>query len=206
MTAQQKKTEKTTITNPSGVGAKLPYALEYDYTLVDSSKVANGTFKISGQNKSEEFKEAYNLKTQASNGLLNGTLTAEYSLEGLVKGSKRYLEFSYTGAFQNGLPHGDTKIKSFGQGSSVYDVKMSFNKGILQGKFKFNAYVKKEIDIEGTFNSEGQMTGSWKFGQYNVLAEEADRNTIVFSNGLKLSGEGYTKVLEEEAKDRKSVV
>lgn len=199
MAAQQKKTEKATITNPSGVGAELPYALEYDYTLVDSSKVANGIFKISGQNKSEEFKEAYNLKTQASNGLLNGTLTAEYSLEGLVKGSKRYLEFSYSGAFQNGLPHGDTKIKSFGQGSSVYDVKMSFNKGVLQGKFKFNAFVKREIDIEGTFNSEGQMTGSWKFGQYNVLAEEADRNTVVFSNGLKLSGAGYTKVLEDEA-------
>ena len=171
--AQQKKTEKTTITNPSGVGAEVPYALEYDYILIDSTKVANGAFKINGQNKSEEFKEAYNLKTQASDGQLNGSLTAEYTLEGLVKGSKHYLEFSYSGAFQNGLPHGDTKIRSFGQGSSAYDVKMSFNKGVLQGKFKFNAFVKKEIDIEGSFNSEGQMTGSWRFGQYNVLEEKA---------------------------------
>ena len=198
--AQQKKTEKTTITNPSGAGAEVPYALEYDYILIDSTKVANGAFKINGQNKSEEFKEAYNLKTQASDGQLNGSLTAEYTLEGLVKGSKRYLEFSYSGAFQNGLPHGDTKIRSFGQGSSAYDVKMSFNKGVLQGKFKFNAFVKKEIDIEGSFNSEGQMTGSWRFGQYNILEEKADRNTMTLLNGFMISGAAYTKALEEEAK------
>ena len=33
--AQQKKTEKTTITNPSGAGVEYPYALEYDYILID---------------------------------------------------------------------------------------------------------------------------------------------------------------------------
>ena len=198
--AQQKKTEKTTITNPSGAGTEHPYALEYDYILVDSTKVANGTFKINGKNDSKDLKESYILKTQASNGKINGSLTADYSLEGVVNGSKRYLVFSYSGAFQNGLPHGETNIKSFGQGSSAYDVQISFNKGVLQGKFKFNAFVKKEIDIEGSFNSEGQMTGSWKFGQYNILEEKAERNTIVLSNGLMLSGSDYTKDLEAEAK------
>ena len=198
--AQQKKTEKTTITNPSGAGVEYPYALEYDYILIDSTKVANGTFKITGNNNSQDLKESYSLKTQASNGLINGSLTADYSLEGVVNGSKRYLVFSYSGAFQNGLPHGDTKIKSFGQGSSAYDVKASFNKGVLQGKFKFNAFIKKEIDIEGSFNSEGQMTGSWRFGQYNILEEKAERNTIVLSNGLKISGSDYTKALEDDAK------
>ncbi|MBR5563152.1 MAG: hypothetical protein IKW11_02865 [Bacteroidales bacterium] len=199
MGAQQKKTEKTTITNPSGVGAELPCTLEYDYTIVDSTKVANGSFKISGKNDSKDLKESYTLKAQASNGQLNGPLTADYSLEGVVNGAKRYLVFSYSGAFQDGLPHGDTKIKSFGQGSSAYDVKMSFNKGVLQGKFKFNAFIKKEIDIEGSFNSDGQMTGSWKFGRYDILAEKAERNNLVLSNGLKISGDGYTKELEAEA-------
>lgn len=198
--AQQKKTEKTTIINPSGVGSEVPHTLEYDYTLVDSIKVANGSFKIDGTNNSKDLKESYTLKTQAADGKLNGALTADYSLEGLVNGSKRYVVFSYSSAFQNGLPHGETKIKSFGQGSSVYDIKVNFNKGVLQGKFKFKAFVKREIDIEGSFNSEGQMTGSWKFGKYNILAEEAERNTIVFANGIKISGSGYTKALVEEAK------
>ena len=200
MAAQQKKTEKTTITNPSDTGTEFPCTLEYEYSIIDSTKVVNGSYRITGQNDSNDLKESYLLKAQASNGNLNGTLTADYTLEGILNGSKRYLVFSYSGTFQNGLPHGETRIKSFGQGSSAYDVQMSFNKGVLQGKFKFNAFIKKEIDVEGTFNSEGQMTGEWKFGRYDILAEEAERNFITLSNGLKIAGAGYTNAIEIEAK------
>lgn len=197
--AQQKKTEKTTIANPSKAGTEFPCTLEYDYTLVDSIKVVDGSYKINGQNTSKDLKESYSLNAQTSNGQLNGAIKADYTLEGILNGSKRYMVFSYTGSFQNGLPHGETKIKSFGQGSSAYDVSMSFNKGIPQGSFRFRAFVKKDIGIEGTFNSEGQMTGDWKFGRYDILAESAERNSITLLNGLKVSGSGYTSELQAEA-------
>lgn len=200
MAAQQRKTERTAITNPSEIGTEFPCTLEYGYTIVDSTKVANGVYKINGQNTSKELNETYSLIANASKGRLNGELTAGYTLEGVLDGCKRYLSFSYIGTFLNGLPHGEIAIKSFGQGSSAYDVLMTFKKGVLQGNFKFNAYAKKEIDVVGTFNPEGQMTGEWKFGYYNLLAETAEINFITFSDGFKISGPGYTKKLEAEAK------
>ena len=200
--AQQKKTDTTTIDMP-GAKASFPCTLKYDYSMADSTRIFDGAFSINGSKNAGGLKETYTLKGFASKNLLDGDVEADYTLEGQKDGEKHYIVFSYKGAFQDGLPHGGMTITSFGPGAGAYDVSMSFDKGALTGKISFKAFAKKEYMIAGNFTSGGEMTGEWKTGRYDVKALYAERSTFTISNGIKISGTGYTKELEEEAKKYK---
>ena len=200
--AQQKKTDTSTIDVP-GAKASFPCTLKYDYSTADSTRIFDGAFSINGSKNAVGLKETYTLKGFASKNQLDGDIEAGYTLEGQVDGEKHYIVFSYKGAFQDGLPHGEMVITSFGQGAGAYDVSMNFNKGALTGKFSFKAFAKKEYMISGNFTSGGEMIGEWKIGRYDVKALYAERSTSTISNGIKISGTGYTKELEEEAKKYK---
>ena len=200
--AQQKKTDTTTIDVP-GAKASFPCTLKYDYSMADSTRIFDGAFSINGSKDANGLKETYSLKGFASRNQLDGDVEADYTLEGQADGEKHFIVFSYKGAFQDGLPHGEMTITSFGQGAGAYDVRMNFDKGVLTGQISFKAFAKKEFMISGNFTSGGEMAGEWKTGRYDVKAHSAERSTFSISDGIKISGTGYTKELEEAAKKYK---
>lgn len=197
--AQSKGKEQTTINTP-GYGKAMQCAYEYDYSIVDSTKVPNGDFTIKGERNEKGVKETFSLSGVASGNKLNGAVKANYLLEGVIDKEKHYTMFSYEANFKDGYPDGAMNIRSFGQNSSAYDVKANFNKGMLSGKFYFNAFVKAETLVSGNFNSEGEMDGEWRINYYDLKARKVERHNMTLSKGVKIAGENYNAVLEQEAK------
>lgn len=200
LSAQQKQKENTTINIP-GIGKELPCSFEYDYILVDSTRTQDGILKINGSRNEGDVKENFTLQAYATKGLLNGSVNSSYSLEGKMNDEKHYISFIYSAGFRTGLPHGEIKINSFGQKSSAYDIKMNFIDGVLAGDFKFNAFLKQETSISGAFTNDGKMNGDWKFWYYDLRSKKDDKITLTLLNGVKTAGEGYTKELEQMAKE-----
>ena len=200
LSAQQKQKENTTINIP-GIGKELPCSFEYDYILADSTRTQDGILKINGSRNEGDVKENFTLQGYATKGLLNGSVNSSYSLEGKMNDEKHYISFIYSAGFRTGLPHGEIKINSFGQKSSAYDIKMNFIDGVLAGDFKFNAFLKQETSISGAFTNDGKMNGDWKFWYYDLRTKKDDKITLTLSNGVKTAGEGYTKELEQMAKE-----
>lgn len=202
LSAQQKKKDTATMNVP-GTRTELPCEFKYDYSIADSTRIFDGAFSLNGTKDENGIKESYSLSGFASRNQMDGDLEASYSLEGVIDEEKHYLVFNYKGSFEEGLPHGAMTIRSFGQGSSAYDVSMNFTKGVLTGKISFKAFAKKEFMLAGNFTSEGEMVGEWKTGRYDVKNRQADRQTFTISDGIKISGTGYTTELEQEAKKYK---
>lgn len=200
LSAQQKQKGNATINIP-GAGKELQCSFEYDYSLADSTRVLDGILNINGSRNEDGVNENFSLQGYATKGRLDGAINSTYSLEGKRNDEKHYISFIYNATFKNGLPHGETKINSFGQKSSAYDVKMNFNEGVLTGNFKFNAFLKEETSISGAFTNEGKMNGNWQFWYYDLKARKDEKIIMTLSNGIQTSGEGYTKELEQLAKE-----
>lgn len=131
----------------------------------------------------------YELKGTYKHGYLHGPV--------IMKSSNDFDESyaSMSASFNEGLPNGNWKFNAAATNGST-KINANFKDGYLVGTLSINGlYPTVEYDefinIAGSFNEDGEMTGKWTFGNsYNT-----------YLNGVILDSEEYDETLKKLAKE-----
>lgn len=123
-----------------------------------------------------DYKITYNFNAQHNKtGRLHGAITSKWHyLTTYSNGKKDEYSQSLSGNFNNGLPHGEFRVKC---NVSSMSANVNFNKGKLVGSYKLVGLMDGPVSISGTLDANGQLAGSW-----NV-----DQKTLTFQNGVMIS-------------------
>lgn len=212
--AQRQKTSK-----PIKVGV-FTFDLQYNYISKDGHSMEDGPFSAKGNKKHEEtlyynhypitqtITIDYNLSGSALQGKLNGALSfstkakSNSTIYGGIEGTKdinNNEQLNISGSFKSGVPHGNFAVTHTRDGKKN-EVNVNYTHGIFTGKY----YLKTPTSMaSGSFDSKGQMTGTWKFEEEvydgDLGHKVMSKSTVTLLNGVATNHPNYDSQMKSYA-------